>query len=63
MTLLVTEVEFVGQGDGTEAEAENYEENLAKEVQGAAEKLSLRAVQRAKVMKVQVAEIKGVISL
>ena len=60
VTLMVTEIEFV---QDSEAHADNYEENLAKVVHDAAKKLLLRAVQDTKVVKVQVAEIKGVISL
>jgi len=60
VTLMVTEIELV---QDSEAHADNYEENLAKVVKDAAKKLLLRAVADTKVVKVQVAEIKGVISL
>jgi hypothetical protein len=61
MLLLVTDVEFVGQDN--DSLAENYERNLATAVQEAAQKLSLRAVQGTNVVKVQVAEIRGLVSL
>jgi hypothetical protein len=60
VTLMVTEIELV---QDSEAHADNYEENLANVVKDAAKKLLLRAVADTKVVKVQVAEIKGVISL
>lgn len=61
MLFLVTEIDFVGQGN--DSLAENYEQNLATVVQEAAQNLSLRAVQGTKVVKVQVAEIKNLVSL
>ena len=59
--LLVTEIDFVSQGN--DSLAGNYEQNLATVVQEAAQKLSLRAVQGTKVVKVQVAETKNLVSL
>ena len=61
MLLLVTEIDFVSQGN--DSLAGNYEQNLATVVQEAAQKLSLRAVQGTKVVKVQVAETKNLVSL
>jgi hypothetical protein len=60
MVLMVTEIDFVQDSD---SHAQNHEENLANVVKEAAEKLLLRAVQDTKVVKVQVAEIKGLLSL
>ena len=60
MVLMVTEIDFVQDSD---SHAQNYEENLANVVKEAAQKLLLRAVQDTKVVKVQVAEIKGLLSL
>jgi len=61
MLVMETEVEFVG-GDGTDSEAQNYEENLAAAVKEAATKVLLRAVQGSKVAKVQVCEVKNLIT-
>ena len=59
MALLVTEIDFVSDpGD-----AQNYEQHLAEVLQEAAKRLSLRNIQGNRVAKVQVTEIKGVISL
>jgi hypothetical protein len=58
MALLVTEIDFVGNPDGT-----GYEQHLAEALQEAAKKLSLRNIQENRVAKVQVTEIKDLISL
>ena len=44
MTLLLTEIDFVGQGDGSEGVAQNYEKHLATAVQEAVKTLSLRTI-------------------
>jgi hypothetical protein len=59
--LLVTEIDFVGQGN--DSFAEGYEQHLATAVQEAAQNLRLRTVAGTKVVKVQVAEIKNLVSL
>jgi len=65
ITLLVTEIDFVDGGSDTATDrfAQGYEEHLMEVVQEAAQKLSLRTVQGNRVAKLQVAEIKGVVSL
>jgi hypothetical protein len=63
ITLMVTEIDFVEGGAATDGFAQGYEEHLMADVQEAAQKLSLRTVQGNRVEKVQVAEIKGVVSL
>lgn len=60
MVLMVTEIDFVSGTDGT---AQNYENHVAEVVKEAAEKLSLRTIEGNRVVKVQVTEIKDVISL
>jgi hypothetical protein len=60
VVLMATEIDFVSD---TDEAAQSYEEHLATEVKEAAEKLSLRTIRDNKVVKVQVAEIKGVVSL
>ena len=61
--LLVTEIDFVGGGQENDSFAEGYEQHLATVVQEAAQNLSLRTVAGTKVVKVQVAEIKNLVSL
>jgi hypothetical protein len=63
MALLVTEVEFVDDPNETDEQVQNYEQHLGEELQEAANGLSLRTIQGNKVAKVQVTEIKGMISL
>ena len=58
MALLVTEIDFVGNPDAT-----GYEQHLAEVLQEAAKKLSLRNIQGNRLAKVQVTEIKDLISL
>jgi hypothetical protein len=60
MMLLVTEIDFVEESDGI---AQSYEKHLATAVQEAAKGLSLRTIGGTEVVKVQVAEIKGLVSL
>ena len=51
-------------GHGVSAEiVQNYEKHLAQEIKKAAKTLSLRTIRSTKVEKVQVAEIKGLVSL
>jgi len=59
MALVVTEIDFVGDpGD-----AQNDEQHLAEVLQEAAKRLSLRNIRGNRVAKVQVTEIKDVVSL
>jgi hypothetical protein len=60
MVLIVTEIDFV---DGADPQAKNYEQHVAEVVKEAAQNLSLRTIQGNKVVKVQVTEIKDVVSL
>jgi hypothetical protein len=60
MVLMVTEIDFVSD---TDEAAQNYEKHVAEVVKEAAEKLSLRTIEGNRVVKVQVTEIKDVISL
>jgi hypothetical protein len=57
---MVTEIDFVSGTDGT---AHNYEQHVAEVVKEAAQRLSLRTIQGNRVAKVQVTEIKDVVSL
>jgi hypothetical protein len=63
MALLVTEITFVDDPRETDAQAQNYEQHLAEELQKAANALSLRTIKGNNVAKVQVTEIKDLISL
>jgi hypothetical protein len=63
MTLLVTEIDFVDGDQVSDAIVQGYEQHLATAVQDASKKLSLRTVKGNQVVKVQVAEIKGLLSL
>ena len=62
ISLLVTEVDFV-DGAASDEIAQEYEKHLMTAVQEVAQKLSLRTIQGNRVAKLQVAEIKGSISL
>ena len=63
MTPLLTEIDFVGQGDESDGVAQNYEKHLATAVQEAVKTLSLRTIRGSQVVQVQIAEIKGLVSL
>ena len=63
MTLMVTEIDFVDDDLVSDEVAQNYEKHLMTVVQEAADGLSLRTIRGASVAKLQVAEIKGLISL
>jgi hypothetical protein len=63
MTLLLTEIDFVGQGDESDGVAQNYEKHLATAVQEAVKTLSLRTIRGSRVVQVQIAEIKGLVLL
>jgi hypothetical protein len=62
ISLLVTEVDFV-DGAASDKIVQEYEKHLMTAVQEVAQKLSLRTIQGNRVAKLQVAEIKGSISL
>jgi hypothetical protein len=63
MVLLVTEIDFVDHDNVSDEIVHNYEKHLAETLQEAAKGLSLRTIRDSKVVKVQVAEIKGLVSL
>jgi DNA primase len=63
MTLLLTEIDFVGQGNQPDGVARSYEKHLATAVQEAVKTLSLRTIRGPQVVQVQIAEIKGLVSL
>jgi hypothetical protein len=63
ITLLVTEIDFVDQDSVSDELAQNYEKHLMAAVQEVANGLSLRTIRGTKVAKLQVAEIKGLVSL
>jgi hypothetical protein len=58
---MVTEIDFVS--GGSDPVAHGYEQHVAEVVKEAAQRLSLRTIQGNKVVKVQVTEIKDVVSL
>jgi hypothetical protein len=60
MVLMVTEIDFVSGTDGIE---QGYEKHVAEVVKEAAQNLSLRTIEGNRVVKVQVTEIKTVVSL
>jgi hypothetical protein len=61
MALLVTEIDF--EGDPGDAQILHFEQHLAEVLQEAAKGLSLRNIRENRVAKVQVTEIKDVVSL
>src|SRR5204862_3059429 len=63
IALVATEIDFVSGDNEPDGVAQSYEKHLAEMLQEAANKLSLRTIKGNKVVKVQVAEIKGQISL
>jgi len=63
MMLLVTEIDFVDGDQVSDAIVQNYKQHLATAVQEASKGLSLRTVKGTQVVNVQVAEIKGLLSL
>jgi hypothetical protein len=63
MLLLVTDVDFVDGPNVSDEIAHGFEQHLAEEVQRTAAQLSLRTIRGLKVMKTQVTEIKGLVSL
>lgn len=63
ITLLVTEIDFVDDDLASDEVAQNYEKHLMTAIQEAADGLSLRTIRGTKVVKLQVAEIKGLVSL
>jgi len=63
ITLLVTEIDFVDQDSVSDELAQHYEKHLMAAVQEVANGLSLRTIRGTKVAKLQVAEIKGLVSL
>jgi hypothetical protein len=54
---------IVDQGDESDGIARNYENHLATAVQDAVKTLSLRTIGGSQVGQVQIAEIKGLVSL
>jgi hypothetical protein len=63
IALLETEVEFVDGDSVSDAIAQGYEKHLMTVVQEVAQNLSLRTIKGNRVAKLQVAEIKGSVSL
>jgi hypothetical protein len=63
VTLLVTEADFVDPDPVADGVVQNYEKHLATEMQDVANKLTLRTLKGHNVVKVQVTEIKGLLSL
>jgi hypothetical protein len=63
ITLLETEIDFVDGDSVSDAIAQGYEKHLMTVVQEVAQNLSLRTIQGNRVVRLQVAEIKGLISL
>jgi hypothetical protein len=63
ITLLETDVDFVDGDSVSDDVAKNYEEHLMAEIQAAVERLSLRTIRGHKIGKLQLAEIKGSVSL
>jgi hypothetical protein len=63
MTQLVTDVDFVDGDSISDDVAKNYEQDLMTEIQRAVERFSLRTIRGHKIGKLQVAEIKSLVSL
>jgi len=63
ITLLETEIDFVDGDSVSDEIAQGYEKHLMTVVQEVAQKLSLRTIQGNRVVRLQVAEIKGLVSL
>jgi hypothetical protein len=59
MVHLVTEVEFEGGDEASDAAAQNYQKHLSETVRNAAQGLSLHTIKDAHVESVSVAEIKA----
>jgi hypothetical protein len=62
MTHLITEIDFVDDDSVSEEIAQNYEKHLMTVVREAAQALSLRTIRGTRVAKLEVAEIKSLIS-
>lgn len=63
VALLETEIDFVDGDSVSDEIAQGYEKHLMTVVREVAQKLSLRTIQGNRVARLQVAEIKGLVSL
>jgi hypothetical protein len=63
ITLLVTEIDFVDGESVSDGIVQNYEKHLMTAVQEVAQGLSLRTVRGTRIVNLQVAETKGLVSL
>lgn len=63
IALLETEIDFVDGDSVSDEIAQGYEKHLMTVVREVAQKLSLRTIQGNRVARLQVAEIKGLVSL